>query len=341
MGKLEFAAKVLMGERSLGDARRALEYRASLKRRLVHLELTSRCNLLCTACYRSGPLRSYMDTASTMSVDDISRVLDAYRPNEVRGFALSGGENLLHPDFLEIVQMIRRRFPTQEIQLFTNGIVLAKDRELLDALCAAPIDTIQFSLHGASQETVSALQPGLSLQDSLDTMTYVAEKSDILVSVNFVVQESNIDEMKAFLDVVAATPIKLVLLTPMNLAGHSETPVDYEALWQRVGLREKWAAAATHAAELGLSLTKLQDLCGCTDPVDVLTADGSMLLCWGNYLVKKYAVGNVLVDSPEEIRARPEFKRLQKALKAGHKPAMCSACWIQGYDLEIHLTPPE
>lgn len=333
MGSMQFALNLLTGKRSLADARNALAYRAQLRRRLVHLELTSKCNTSCKACYRAGELREYMDTTRTMSVDRLAEVLAHYDPNEIRSFALSGGENLLHPDFFTMVGMIRERFPSQDIQLFSNGLVLAKDRQLLDALCDAPIDSIQFSLHGATQETVSALQPGMSLQDSLETMTYVVENSDIWVSVNFVIQEENIDEMLDFLDLISGTPVKSVLLTPMNYAGHREDPVDYEVLWHKIGLREKWAAASERASELGLSLTRLRDLCGCMDPVDVLTADGSMLLCWGNYLVKKYAVGNVFAERPEDLRKKPEVVRLRRALKAGRKPSMCSACWIQGYDL--------
>jgi radical SAM protein with 4Fe4S-binding SPASM domain len=333
VGSLRFAANLLTGKRSFADARRALEYRAHMKKRLVHIELTSKCNTCCAACYRSGSMKEYMDTSTTMSVEQAEKLLKLYQPDEVRGFALSGGENLLHPDFFTIVQMMRDRFPEAEIQLFSNGIVLARDPGIMSRLLASPVDSIQFSLHGARPETVARLMPGVKLEETLRVVTEVVENSNINVSVNFVIQESNIDEMQEFVDLIATTPVRSIVLTPMNFAGHFEEPFDYESYWARIGLREKWNAAAEKARALGIEVTPLRDLCGCLGPIDVLTADGSMVLCWGNYLVKKYAVGNVFVDNPKTIRNRREFAELRRALKAGETPEMCSACWIQGYDL--------
>lgn len=335
MGYVKFAKDLLNGERTPEDLRRALAFKVLGRRRIVHLELTSRCNTSCRACYRSGPLRELMDTTRTMSLEEVAKVLASYGQNEVSSFELSGGENLLHPDCLAIVEMIRKKFPHQEIVLNTNGILLTKDPQLLDAVCNSPLDRVLFSLHGATQETVSVLQPGVSVDKTLEAMRYVAEHSRFKLSVNYVIQEENLGEMLPFLDLIATTPVKTVLMTPMNYSGHRDVqPLDYNELWRTWGLKEKWNAASEHAAELGLQFARFRNLCGCPDDVDVLTADGSMLLCWGNYLVKKYAVGNVLTERPEDIRNRPEFVEFRKARNQTPLPAVCAACWMKGYDLE-------
>jgi radical SAM protein with 4Fe4S-binding SPASM domain len=164
-------------------------------------------------------------------------------------------------------------------------------------------------------------------------MGHVAENSSAAVSVQYVIQEENVDELVSFVELVAGTPVKSVGFTPMNFAGHQEGSMDYGSLWQRIGLREKWEAAARRGAELGVDVLTLRDRCLCTDNIDVIAADGSLLPCWGNYLVKKHAVGNVFHESPGDIRRKPAYQEWREGLRTGKLPEMCSACWVRGYDL--------
>lgn len=333
MGGLHFATELLSGRRSPGDACRAVARKMRSPRRYIHLEITARCNIRCKACYRSGPLREHMDLTSMMSVEQVSSVLTAYSPSDVGGIALSGAESVLHPEFVTVVEMARDRFPDQDLSMWTNGLALSKDSRLLDSVCSLPLDSIGFSLHAATQSTLSRLQPGLSLADNVRTMTHVAENSGAAVSVQYVIQEENVDELVSFVELVAETPVKSVGFTPMNFAGHQEGAVDYEGLWRRIGLRQKWEAAAHRGTELGIDVLTLRDRCLCTDNIDVIAADGSLLPCWGNYLVKKYAVGNVFHENPDDIRRKPAYRAWREGLRTGRLPEMCSACWIRGYDL--------
>ena len=169
----------------------------------------------------------------------------------------------------------------------------------------------------------------------MDAAQYILEKSHIHdVSVSFVIQEENVDEMTEFVELVASkTSVEHIVFMPMNFAGHSEGAFDYESLWREMGLWEKLDRACERAREVGIRVTPVRNLCGCMGLVDVLTADGSMLLCWGNYLVKRYAIGNVLRERPSDIRNKPQFRTLRKTLKAGGKPEMCAACWMKGVTL--------
>ena len=301
------------------------------RRRIVHLELTGKCDLSCRACYRSGSLRRFMDAGAVMSMEDVGTILSSYEESEVGAFVLSGGENLMHPQFFEIVRSIKERFPSRPITLSTNGTILCKDRDVLMTLCSSEIDEIQFSLHGARQETVSLLQRGIDLGAVLEAMTFVGEHSNASVNVNFVVQEENADEMVAFVDLIASTPVRSITFTPMNFAGHTEAEVDYEALWTKMGLREKLAAAYAAGDAAGVGVFRLDDLrCVSLYSVDVVTATGAMLPCWGNYLSRKHAMGNALAERPSVIRKKPAFRSLQRELKRGEVPAMCLACWSNG-----------
>jgi MoaA/NifB/PqqE/SkfB family radical SAM enzyme len=321
--------KVVTGRTSPADLLARVLHR---KARLVHLELTSRCNLACKACYRNGALRELMEPGITMNPADVEVLLDSYRPAEVRAFVLSGGENLLHAGFFTILGAIRERFPSRGVTLSTNGVLLSRDRALLERVCSSSLDDIQFSLHGARQQTVSLLQPGIVIPPTLDAMRYVCENSAIDVAVNFVIQRENVDEMVEFIELLASAGVRArtVSFTPMNYAGHAEEAVDYNAMWDQMGLRQKLARASARASELGIRVPALRLECTSLFSVDVLTASGAMLPCWGNYLVKRHALGNALREKPGTIRKQPQLRALQAALRSGAPPALCVACWANG-----------
>ena len=94
------------------------------------VEITSSCNLKCPMCYASsGPGGEHL------SFEEAIRSID--RLVQVEGRAevcqLSGGEPTIHPDFLRIFDYACRQ-PIDVVMVNTNGIRLAHDAEMLDAL---------------------------------------------------------------------------------------------------------------------------------------------------------------------------------------------------------------
>lgn len=94
------------------------------------IEVTSSCNLKCPLCFaESGPGGTHVDFETYTGMVD--------RLIELEGVAdvlqLSGGEPTLHP---ELVRMVRYAYeqPIQAVMINTNGIRLAKDKELVEAL---------------------------------------------------------------------------------------------------------------------------------------------------------------------------------------------------------------
>jgi 7,8-dihydro-6-hydroxymethylpterin dimethyltransferase len=119
------------------------------------IEVTSNCNLKCPMCFaESGPGGKNIDFAT------YTRMVDRYVYLE--GIAdvlqLSGGEPTLHPD---LVRMVRYAYeqPIQAVMINTNGIRLAHDPALLEAL--APMrDRLEIYLQfdGFDSKTHTALR---------------------------------------------------------------------------------------------------------------------------------------------------------------------------------------
>ncbi len=119
------------------------------------VEVTSNCNLKCPMCFaESGPGGQHIDFAA------YRRMVDRYVALE--GVAdvlqISGGEPTLHP---EIVRMVRYAYeqPIQAVMINTNGIRLAHDPALVDAL--APMrDRLEIYLQfdGLEERTYTGLR---------------------------------------------------------------------------------------------------------------------------------------------------------------------------------------
>jgi MoaA/NifB/PqqE/SkfB family radical SAM enzyme len=110
----------------------------------AYLELTYRCNWRCVFCYnpRHGDLRP-LSTAEWVAV------LDDLRELGTLGIVLTGGDPLVHPDFLAVARAARdRRFA---VRLFTNGSLVTD--AVADALARLDLVGVEMSLHGALPET--------------------------------------------------------------------------------------------------------------------------------------------------------------------------------------------
>lgn len=116
-------------------------------RDIHQIELTTRCNLRCKYCPHFPVLPRKKED---MSRDTYNAALDLVRYYVRQGtqteLSLTGiGESLLHPDFLEYVELARQVIgPVRQLTITTNGILLTE--EICKAL--APLHPLVFvSLH--------------------------------------------------------------------------------------------------------------------------------------------------------------------------------------------------
>jgi MoaA/NifB/PqqE/SkfB family radical SAM enzyme len=113
----------------------------------VHLELTYRCNLNCGFCY--NPRRHDL---APLALDEWEKVLDDLRELGTLWVTLTGGEPLVHPQFLAVAAAVRSR--AMALKVFTNGSRVTE--ELADRLAAMAVAAVELSLHGASATTHDA-----------------------------------------------------------------------------------------------------------------------------------------------------------------------------------------
>lgn len=69
----------------------------------VHLHITNECNLNCEKCY----YRSATDCKKQLTIEVIKKLFEEWREYNLTSVAIGGGEPLLHPDIIKIVQLGR------------------------------------------------------------------------------------------------------------------------------------------------------------------------------------------------------------------------------------------
>jgi len=91
---------------------------------LALIEINEHCNLTCPVCFAdSSPARS-----KHLSLSTIERMVDALVASEGEPdiVQLSGGEPTLHPQFFEVLDLVRSR-PVRHVMINTNGLRLARE----------------------------------------------------------------------------------------------------------------------------------------------------------------------------------------------------------------------
>ncbi len=160
------------------------------------VEITTGCNLKCPMCFaESGPGGTHL------SFDTFTGMVD--RLVEMEGVAdvlqISGGEPTLHPGLPRMVRYAYEQ-PIQAVMINTNGIRLAKDRKLVEAL--APMrDRLEIYLQfdGFDPATHKALR-GEELQDvkraALEVLSEFGIRTTLVCTV---AAETNLHEVGAVL----------------------------------------------------------------------------------------------------------------------------------------------
>jgi organic radical activating enzyme len=115
--------------------------------RSVEVNLTAHCNLACYGCDHASPVHP----EEYLSVEEFAKDLAALAPvYHVFEFLLTGGEPLLHPRLLDVIDTIRASGVTEKITLMTNGVLLHKAPEQL----WSKIDKIGVSVYPGVKRTL-------------------------------------------------------------------------------------------------------------------------------------------------------------------------------------------
>jgi MoaA/NifB/PqqE/SkfB family radical SAM enzyme/Tfp pilus assembly protein PilF len=194
---------------------------------ILHLQVTERCNLACPGCYL--PDRTGRGAPASL-IDE--KVFKPLAEAGVRHVTLTGGEPLLHPEFVEICARARAVFDS--VQVVTNGLLL--DLAMFSRLRDAGVASIKVSLDGALpgtndllrgkkgafEKTVGRLRSILALPES--------KRSGVELGSITTVHPGNVSELTAISGFVRDLGLKHFLVQPYHCFGPVYPPTGEQPL---------------------------------------------------------------------------------------------------------------
>ncbi|GAA4791813.1 MULTISPECIES: GTP 3',8-cyclase MoaA [Streptomyces] len=192
----------------------------------LRVSLTDRCNLRCTYCMPEEGLQ-WLAKPDLLTDDEIVRLVRiAVTDLGITEVRFTGGEPLLRPGLVGIVERVAALEPRPKTSLTTNGIGL---RRTAQALKDAGLDRVNVSLDTLRPEVFKALTRRDRHQDVLDGLAAAREAGLTPVKVNAVLMPGlNDDEAPELLAWAVDHGYELRFIEQM--------PLDAQHGWKREGM---------------------------------------------------------------------------------------------------------
>jgi cyclic pyranopterin phosphate synthase len=192
----------------------------------LRVSLTDRCNLRCTYCMPEEGLR-WLAKPDLLTDDEIVRLIRvAVTSLGVREVRFTGGEPLLRPGLVGIVERVAALEPRPQTSLTTNGIGLGRTAA---ALRAAGLDRVNVSLDTLRPDVFKALTRRDRHHDVLAGLRAAREAGLDPVKVNAVL-------MPGLNDDEAPDLLAWALENDYELRFIEQMPLDAQHGWKREGM---------------------------------------------------------------------------------------------------------
>jgi len=189
---------------------------------VISWEATRRCNLRCTHC---GSPSEDVDHAEELTADEVvgafEEIARDFDMSQFRHVNITGGEPFVRSDLVEVLSRISRYPFFRNIDIQTNGVVLADHPELLDELCLHGVTGLGVSIDGfEGQHDALRRVPG-SFVKAVRAAQRAVEHGYV-VTVSLVAHAANVEEVPAFFafvrDEIKPRIFRVMTIDPMGRA---------------------------------------------------------------------------------------------------------------------------
>lgn len=190
--------------------------------RNLRVSLTDRCSLRCTYCMPND-FAAWIPNDDLLTTNELLTVIEVAVEQGINEVRLTGGEPLLRPDIVEIVDRIAGLANAPRLTLTTNGLKL---KELAQPLAKAGLNRINISLDTLSRERFKKLTYRDRFDDVIEGLHAAKDAGLFPIKVNTVLlQGLNDDEAPALLEWALKNEYALRFIEQM--------PLDAGGIWDR------------------------------------------------------------------------------------------------------------
>lgn len=289
----------------------------------IHVELTKSCNLKCYYCYKKAIFSKNKQLLETSKLLDILRLLAG---KGLKVVELTGGEPLLHPDFLIILKTCYNLF--EKVAILTNGTLI--DEHLINSIKNYK-DKLVFSISLDSYDEVE-FEKKSGIKGSFKQATKgikLLTKENFFVRASMAVDEYNWHHIEKTLLYAKSLGVSGFTYSPIMPSGRADKK---RVFWETFPIKtlvsfEKYIIekypAFIHILE-GQSVKELQlpGGCGAGSRTFVLSEDGLVRMCATS---EHYGlIGDLKTQSIDDVFSHP-FCRIVSDLILPNKSS-CSNC---------------
>jgi MoaA/NifB/PqqE/SkfB family radical SAM enzyme len=319
----------------------------------LYLEVTNRCNLLCTTCPRTY---EELEPPADMNWELFTSIVDQ-SPDLARAVLHGVGEPMLVANLPKMVRYLKDR--GVYVLFNTNGTVLSErnGRALIDA----SLDELRVSLDASNRESFKAIRGRDYFNRIIRNVRAFRELQEReghakpRVSVWLTGLKETVEELPAFVQVAAEAGVREVYLqrlvffdeAAIGKAQPDQTLFEHltteeaahlnqaEALARALGITFNASGAAS---EPGLSLKASDDgspwsLCRRPWSLMYFTANGRALPCciapFSQHGYNNYTLGHAGKQSLQDIWNGPAYREFRAALLSDKPPKACANCGLR------------
>lgn len=325
--------------------------------RFVTLEVTNRCNLVCTFCLRHSFRWKRPDIVfGEMPIETVRLVLKQVgKATEFIG--LNGfGEPLCHSDFLRVVKEAHLRAPQAGLGFHTNGILLNPEKTL-PQLIENGITNISVSLDAVDEQTYRSVHNNsnhfLKITKNIAGCSKLieTERSNLNLSLTYTIVPGNENRLSEFVKLCSDLGVRTV--GPIHVVNELWAAKSFTA---DAGFGKRVSTSLLQAQEesekLGLKFLKPDyhsirpgsmgvdhiKSHACSWPVayaPLISWQGDVLVCCWMPFSQETSLGNIHNTPLRKIWNGMPLRTLRRNLAKGSLPIGCNACKMMGAETRI------
>jgi cyclic pyranopterin phosphate synthase len=188
----------------------------------LRLAITDRCNLRCQYCMPAQGI-NIVDRKELLSYKEmyrITRVLSELGVNKIR---LTGGEPFVRKDFTSFLKSLSFNDKLEEINITTNGALIANHIDKLEEL---NINAINLSIDSLQKEKFNKITRRDVFENVYETFELL-EKSNLKLKLNVVVQSGfNTNEIIDFIELSKNKDISVRFIEEMPFNGKGQREIN-------------------------------------------------------------------------------------------------------------------
>jgi SynChlorMet cassette radical SAM/SPASM protein ScmF len=312
--------------------------------RTVYFYLTPECNLACRHCWIAPRFMNATTATEFLPLPLLETVIDQAMPLGLTGIKLTGGEPLLHPNIMEVLDIARGH--DLGVSVETNGTLVS--REFAESLSRCKDPFISVSLDGVdatTHEWVRGVEGSFDTAlDGLRTLVDAGLRPQVIMSL-FRRNVDQVDDLVAMAEELGAGSVKFNIVQPSSRGLHvyesgDALPIkDVLAVGERVvnTLSKRHSIPvffSTPPAFKSMSALFEEGGCGCgrcaiRNILGVL-GDGSYALCGVGETVPEMVFGDASTDLLEDVWLHhPVLTEIRNGLPR-RLTGICRDCAMRG-----------